>query len=123
MFATADRKRLAVGLILLITIMGLFLAFNRIPKIGIVGEDLNAVQSPTSQCFQGFCIERDPGVNFTTRWINFSITYLRLVTVGMTFAFITAGLAEAFLFSKSISKGLQLPAYLGEPSKELSQAV
>ena len=106
MFATADRKRLAVGLILLITIMGLFLAFNRIPKIGIVGEDLNAVQSPTSQCFQGFCIERDPGVNFTTRWINFSITYLRLVTVGMTFAFVTAGLAEAFLFSKSISKGL-----------------
>ncbi|HIF72907.1 MAG TPA: hypothetical protein EYQ61_10185 [Dehalococcoidia bacterium] len=106
MFATADRKRLVVGLMLLVIIMGMFLAFNRLPKIGIVGEDLDAVTSPTSQCFQGFCIERDPGVSFTTRWIKFSITYLRLVTVGMTFAFVTAGLAEAFLFSKSIGKGL-----------------
>jgi uncharacterized membrane protein YraQ (UPF0718 family) len=106
MFATADRKRLVVGLVLLALIMGMFLAFNRLPKIGIVGEDLDAVTSPTSQCFQGFCIERDPGVSFTTRWIKFSITYLRLVTVGMTFAFVTAGLAEAFLFSKSIGKGL-----------------
>jgi len=106
MFASADRKRLVMGLLLLAVITGLFLAFNRLPKIGIVGEDLDAVQSPTSQCFQGFCIERDPGVSFTTRWIQFSITYLRLVTVGMTFAFITAGLAEAFLFSKSVGKGL-----------------
>jgi len=106
MFATEDRKRLLVGLILLAIIMGMFLAFNRLPKIGIVGEDLDAVQSSTNQCFQGLCIERDPGVSFMTRWIKFSITYLRLVTVGMTFAFLTAGLAEAFLFSKSISKGL-----------------
>ena len=106
MFATADRKRLLVGLLLLAVIMGLFLAFNRLPKIGIVGEDLDAISSPTSQCFQGFCIERDPGVSFVTRWLKFSISYLRLVTVGMTFAFVTAGLAEAFLFSKSIGKGL-----------------
>ena len=93
MFTTADRKRLLVGLILLAIIMGMFLAFNRLPKIGIVGEDLDAVQSTTNQCFQGLCIERDPGVSFMTRWIKFSITYLRLVTIGMTFAFLTAGLA------------------------------
>ena len=90
MFATADGKRLLVGLILIAVIMGLFLAFNRLPKIGIVGEDLDAVNSTNSQCFQGFCIERDPGVSFVTRWVKFSITYLRLVAVGMTFAFITA---------------------------------
>ncbi|NQW19303.1 MAG: VCBS repeat-containing protein [Chloroflexi bacterium] len=106
MFASADRKRLLVGLLLLAVIMGWFLAFNRLPKIGIVGEDLDTVQSQTNQCFQGFCIERDPGVSFVTRWVKFSITYLRLVTIGMTFAFLTAGLAEAFLFSKSIGKGL-----------------
>jgi uncharacterized membrane protein YraQ (UPF0718 family) len=106
MFRTADRKRLLVGLLLLAVILGLFLAFNRLPKIGIVGEDLDAVQSPTSQCFQGFCIDRDPSIGFVSRWIDFSITYLRLVTVGMTFAFVTAGLAEAFLFSKSVGKGL-----------------
>jgi uncharacterized membrane protein YraQ (UPF0718 family) len=106
MFASADRKRLLVGLLILAVVMGMFLHFNRLPKIGIVGEDLDAVQSPASQCFQGFCIERDPGTSFTTRWFQFSMTYLRLVTVGMTFAFVTAGLAEAFLFSKSISKGL-----------------
>jgi len=106
MFATADRKRLLVGLVLLIIIMGMFLAFNRLPKIGIVGEDLDAVSSPGRQCFQGFCIDRDPGTSFITRWVKFSISYLRLVTVGMTFAFITAGLAEAFLFSKSVGRGL-----------------
>jgi uncharacterized membrane protein YraQ (UPF0718 family) len=106
MLATADRKRLLVGLLLLAVIMGLFLAFNRLPKIGIVGEDLNAVNAPAQQCFQGFCIDRDPGVSFFSRWIKFSISYLRLVTVGMTFAFMTAGLAEAFLFSKSVGKGL-----------------
>ena len=106
MFASADRKRLIVGLLILAIVLGLFLAFNRLPKIGIVGEDLDAVNSPTSQCFQGFCIERDPGVSFVTRWLNFSVSYLRLVTVGMTFAFVTAGLAEAFLFSKSVGKGL-----------------
>ncbi len=106
MFASADRKRLIVGLLILAIVLGLFLAFNRLPKIGIVGEDLDAVNSPTSQCFQGFCIERDPGVSFVSRWLNFSVSYLRLVTVGMTFAFVTAGLAEAFLFSKSVGKGL-----------------
>ena len=41
MFRTADRKRLLVGLLLLAVILGLFLAFNRLPKIGIVGEDLD----------------------------------------------------------------------------------
>ncbi|MCH7970663.1 MAG: VCBS repeat-containing protein [Chloroflexi bacterium] len=106
MFATADRKRLLVGLLLLVIIMGAFLAFNRLPKIGIVGEDLDAVSSPGRQCFQGFCIDRDPGTGFFSRWIKFSVSYLRLVTVGMTFAFITAGLAEAFLFSKSVGRGL-----------------
>ena len=102
MFASADRKRLVVGLLILAIVLGSFLAFNRLPKIGIVGEDLDAVISPTSQCFQGFCIERDPGVSFASRWLNFSVSYLRLVTVGMTFAFVTAGLAEAILFSKSV---------------------
>jgi uncharacterized membrane protein YraQ (UPF0718 family) len=106
MFASADRKRLIAGLLILAVVLGLFLAFNRLPKIGIVGEDLDAVTSPTSQCFQGFCIERDPGVSFVSRWLSFSVSYLRLVTVGMTFAFVTAGLAEAFLFSKSVGKGL-----------------
>ena len=106
MFATADRKRLLVGLLLLVVIMGTFLAFNRLPKIGIVGEDLDAVTAPGQQCFQGFCIDRDPGTSFLTRWIKFSVSYLRLVTIGMTFAFITAGLAESFLFSRSVGRGL-----------------
>ena len=106
MLRTADRKRLFVGLLLLAVILGSFLAFNRLPKIGIVGEDLDAVSAPGQQCFQGFCIERDPGESFVTHWVKFSITYLRLVTVGMTFAFLTAGLAEAFLFSKSVGRGL-----------------
>ena len=76
----------------------MFFAFNRFPKLDIVGADLVAVTAPQVQCFQGFCLERDPGTSFLTRWVVFSVTYLRLVTVGMTFAFLVAGLTESFLF-------------------------
>ena len=98
MFSSQVRKKRAVGLVLLAAILVLFLAFNRFPKLDVVGEDLDAVTAPQAQCFQGFCIERDPGQSFVTRWFTFSITYLRLVAIGMTFAFVVAGLAEAMLF-------------------------
>jgi uncharacterized membrane protein YraQ (UPF0718 family) len=61
-----------------------------------------------AKCFQGFCIE---GIEEDTkspsliqRWVIFSVTYLRLVTIGMIFAFLMAGVAEAFLFSDSSGK-------------------
>jgi len=98
MFSSEVRKKRAAGLVLLVAILVLFLAFNRFPKLDVVGEDLDAVTAPQAQCFQGFCIERDPGQSFLTRWFAFSITYLRLVAIGMTFAFVVAGLAEAMLF-------------------------
>ena len=91
------KKRL-VGLVLMAVILGLFFTFNRLPKLDIVGGDLDAVSGPVVECFQGFCIERDPDSSFVSRWVDFSVTYLRLVTIGMTFAFLMAGLAEAFLF-------------------------
>ena len=93
----AHKKRL-VGLALFAVILALFLSFNRIPKLDIVEGDLEAVSGPAAQCFQGFCIERESGSSFVSRWWGFSITYLRLVTVGMTFAFLVAGLTESFLF-------------------------
>ncbi len=98
MFSGPVRKKRIVGLILLAVILTLFFTFNRFPKLDVVGEDLDAVTAPQAQCFQGFCIERDPGRSFLTSWFTFSITYLRLVTVGMTFAFVVAGLAESMLF-------------------------
>ncbi len=91
------KKRL-VGLVLIAVVLGLFFAFNRFPKLDIVEGDLQAVTGPVIECFQGFCIERDPSSSFVSRWVDFSVTYLRLVTVGMTFAFLMAGLAESFLF-------------------------
>ena len=98
MVGTASRKKLVVGLSLFAVIVALFLSFDRFPKLEVVGEDLDAVTAPEVQCFQGFCIEREAGSTFLTRWWSFSVSYLRLVTVGMTFAFLVAGLAEAFLF-------------------------
>ncbi len=98
MLSTSLRKKRLVGALLFLTILSLFFAFNRFPKLDIVGEDLVAATAPQVQCFQGFCIERDPGTSFLKRWVIFSVTYLRLVTVGMTFAFLVAGLTEAFLF-------------------------
>ena len=98
MLSSALNKKRAVGLVLFLVVLALFFSFNRFPKLDAVGGDLDAVTAPQVQCFQGFCIEREPGVSFLKSWWIFSVTYLRLVTVGMTFAFVVAGLAEAFLF-------------------------
>ena len=96
-----------MGILLFAVVLALFFSFNRLPKLDIVGEDLEAVTAPKVQCFQGFCIEREAGSSFLTRWWSFSVTYLRLVTVGMTFAFVVAGLAEAFLFPSGAGKSFE----------------
>ena len=98
MFDTALRKKRLVGAALFVVILALFFSFNRFPKLDAVGTDLDAVNAPQVQCFQGFCIEREPGSSLFKRWMVFSVTYLRLVAIGMTFAFLVAGLAESFIF-------------------------
>ena len=92
-----SKKRLA-GVLLFAVILALFFTFNRFPKLDIVQGDLEAVSGPVVECFQGFCIEAEPDSSFVSRWVHFSVEYLRFVTIGMTFAFLVAGLSEAFLF-------------------------
>ena len=99
-FDTTLKKKRAIGLVLLATLLVLFLLFNRIDKLAIVGEDLAGINETEVECFQGFCIETGPGTTLVSRWWEFSITYLKLVSLGMTFAFLVAGLTEAFLFPK-----------------------
>ena len=101
LYDTALRKRRVVGLVLLAALLALFLVFNRLPKLDTVEADLAASASPKTECFQGFCFESDPDSSLLSRWWDFSITYLRLVTVGMTFAFLVAGLTEVFLFPEA----------------------
>ena len=96
-----------VGVLLFLIILALFFSFNRFPKLDIVGEDLDSVAAPGMQCFQGFCIEREAGTSFVAKWWSFSVIYLRLVTVGMVFAFLVAGLAEAFLFPAGAGRWFQ----------------
>ncbi len=95
------KKRRVVGLTLIAIMLALFLAFNRVPKLDTVQADLAVATSPVAECFQGFCIEGPPEKSFFSRWWEFSLTYLRLVAVGMTFAFLVAGATEAFVFPKS----------------------
>ena len=90
------KKRLA-GIIIFAIILTLFFVFNRFPKLDIIEGDLESITGPVIECFQGFCIESDPDTSFVSRWVNFSVTYLRLVTIGMTFAFLIASLVESFL--------------------------
>ena len=103
MFNTSLSKRRAIGIVLILACIGMFVVFNRVPKLDTVREDLQVVTSPQVECFQGFCIERDTEESFLSRWWNFSVTYLQLVAVGMTFAFVVAGLTEAFLLPRSAS--------------------
>ena len=101
MFDTALKKKRVIGIVLLAIILGLFLAFNRIPKLDTVEADLAGVNAPRAECFQGFCINREPETGFFERWWDFSTSYLKLVTVGMIFAFLAAGITEVFLFPNS----------------------
>ena len=95
------KKRRVIGLLLIGVMLALFLAFNRVPKLDTVQADLAVATSPVAECFQGFCIEDQPEKSFVSRWWEFSLTYLQLVTVGMIFAFLVAGATEAFIFPKS----------------------
>ena len=95
--ATAAGKRRLIGIVLLLSILLPFAAFNRMPKLDTVRADLQAALAPTAECFQGFCVETEPQSNFLNRWWRFSLTYLQLVAIGMAFAFLAGGIAEAFL--------------------------
>ena len=110
------RTRIA-GLVLLAVLLTLFVLFNRVPKLDTVRQDLAAVAAPTAECFQGFCIEGDPDASLLSRWWAFSMAYLRLVTVGMTFAFLVAGLTEVFLFPNLRSPGFFRRRDTGHPKR------
>ena len=99
-------KKRAVGLALLLVLLAFFFSLNRFPKLDTVREDLDVVTGPVVECFQGFCIERELESTLLERWWDFSITYLQLVTVGMVFAFLVAGLTEAFLFPRGSGVGI-----------------
>ena len=92
-------KRL-LGLIIFIIILTTFFYFNRLPKFDIISNDLNIINSPEIECFQGFCIENELQQSFIERWWNSSITYFRLVSIGMIFAFLVAGLSEAMIVNQ-----------------------
>ena len=94
---TAAGKRRAIGIALLLAILLPFAGLNRLPKLDTVRADMAAALAPTAECFQGFCVEAEPESTFLARWWRFSATYLRLVAIGMAFAFAAAGIAEAFL--------------------------
>ncbi len=106
MFATSLGKKRAAGVAIGLALLLAFLAFNRFPKLDTVREDLAVVNAPVVECFQGFCIETEPDTPFVERWWSFSVEYLRLVAAGMTFAFLMAGLTEAFLFPQTARERL-----------------
>ena len=97
MFNTTLKKKRLVGLVLLAVLLGLFSWFNRIPKLDTVQSDLVSATASAGQCFQGLCIDDAPEKSLLDRWWDFSLTYLKLIALGMTFAFMIAGLTHAFL--------------------------
>ncbi len=103
-FNTDLKKRRLVGIIAILCLLGLFLIFNRIPKLDTVEADLAIATSPATQCFQGFCIEQADERSLWERWWDFSISYLNAVWIGMVFAFTMAGIAEAFIFPRDMNE-------------------
>ena len=127
MFATALGKKRLIGVLLLAGLLSGFVVFSRAPKLDTIREDIDQSASVAAQtislnsqssedfaavargaggaglqllCVQGYCAAPAPEKTLVTRWWDFSSTYLRLVTLGMIFAFLVAGLTEVFLFPK-----------------------
>ena len=96
---TLGRQRI-VGIVLFLALAGPFFVFSRFPKLDTIRDDIDSAVRAASDadgasCVgQGFCF----GGSLLGRWWEFSITYLQVVTVGMVFAFLVAGLATTFLF-------------------------
>ena len=97
-FKTDKSRRRLIGIILALILLALFFSLNRFPKIDTIDQDLAIVSSGTSECFQGFCIDNPDRKPLLERWWTFSIEYLRNVTIGMIFAFLMAGITEAYIF-------------------------
>ena len=121
MLNTTVKKKRAVGVVLFVLILALFFSFNRFPKLDIVGDDLAAVTAPRTELvcskLNGICLEREIGKSFVSGWFDFSVAYLRLVTVGMTFAFLVAGLAESFLFPPGTKSNMSSGGVFGRTLK------
>ncbi|MDA1189736.1 MAG: hypothetical protein O2854_08700, partial [Chloroflexi bacterium] len=88
-------KKRAIGIVLLVVGLALFLTYSQLPQ-------LNDVHSTTTtqsevQCFQGYCIEVGANASFGRRWADFSLTYLKSIAPGMTFAFLITGIVTALL--------------------------
>jgi len=95
---TLGRQRI-VGIVLFLSLAGPFFVLNRFPKLDTIRDDIDAAVRAAGDggagCVgQGFCF----GGTLVGRWWEFSITYMQVVTVGMVFAFLVAGLATTFLF-------------------------
>ncbi|MFL2756590.1 MAG: permease [Dehalococcoidia bacterium] len=97
-FRTDKSRRRLIGITLALILLALFFSLNRIPKIDTIDQDLAIVSSGTSECFQGFCINNPDRKPLVERWWTFSVEYLRNVTIGMIFAFLMAGITEAYIF-------------------------
>ena len=98
-FNTDKSRRRLIGITLALILLSLFFSLNRFPKLDTIDQDIAIVSSGTSECFQGFCIDNPNKKPLLERWWTFSIEYLRNVTIGMLFAFLMAGITEAYLFS------------------------
>ena len=100
MFHSSIRKKRLVGIILLMLVILPFLIGNRFAKLDIVASDIVTINQPQVECFQGFCIEKNPEDTFLERWWDFSFEYLKLVSIGMAFAFTVGAITEGFIFPR-----------------------
>ena len=75
MFHSSIRKKRLVGIIILILVILPFLIGNRFAKLDVVASDIVTINQPQVECFQGFCIEKNPEDTFLERWWAFSFVW------------------------------------------------
>ena len=101
LFSIKITTKQIMGLIFLTLLLAIFISFSRFPKLDAINEDLEAVTKPVVECFQGFCVATEKSL--FDRWKSFSIAYFNIISAGMVFAFLVAGLTETFIIPNKIN--------------------
>ena len=98
MISTSTRKKQVAGLVLLALLAALFLSFSQWPSLDSARAELDALDGPQEECFQGVCIEVEGESSFLSKLWDGGLVYLRLVGVAVVLAGAAAAGARAFLF-------------------------
>ncbi len=98
-------KSWAIGLTILVLMGSAMVGFDVFPELDNAPAVIEANAEPQEACFQGFCIEIEDERSLLTKWWEYSLEYLRLVSAGLVLATLAGAAVKAFFFNGKAGQG------------------